>query len=211
MGCLTDDMTRLCGEISALRNTRVAFIKELKHGVALTKDAVAEMQAGFRNSHARMARKTKDDLLLVVSDLATFVTDLKAQVSQMRVNLHNVHAETVRKAKTKRAKFISNLKREVAGLRQELAFDIKGARRALSGPSPAERKAEEEAERRRAEAERKAREEAEHQRIEAEQRAQEVENRKLVETAESEGLDREEKRKKVKPAVRDKRIKKYKG
>ena len=72
--------------------------------------------------------------------------------------------------KAERKEFTSNLRTEVAGMRQEVATDLAGARVAWSGLSPKARKAKEEAERRakqqaelrvRAEAELRAREEAE--------------------------------------------------
>ncbi len=52
MGNLTNDMTRLCGEIVALRGARHAFVKDLAH-------EVASMKAGFRRAHRHMAKQTK--------------------------------------------------------------------------------------------------------------------------------------------------------
>jgi len=45
MGRLTDEMTRLCGEIVALHKARKGFIKDLTHNVAA-------MKANFRRAHA---------------------------------------------------------------------------------------------------------------------------------------------------------------
>ena len=70
MGNLTSDMTRLCGEISAWRGAREAFLKELV-------DGVKQMQAGFRHAHAEMARKTK-------AERKAFVSGLKKTVFGMR-------------------------------------------------------------------------------------------------------------------------------
>jgi len=70
MGNLTSDMTRLCGEISALHGAREAFLKDLQ-------GAVSGMQAGFRNAHAEMARKTK-------TERVAFISSLKKTVSGMR-------------------------------------------------------------------------------------------------------------------------------
>ncbi len=84
MGRLTDDMTRLCGEINGLRRTREAFIKELKHGVAMTKGAVAEMQASFHNAHADMAKKTKAERVTFIAKLKESVSERKKKVAKMR-------------------------------------------------------------------------------------------------------------------------------
>jgi len=70
MGNLTSDMTRLCGEISALRGAREAFLKGLV-------DGVKQMQAGFHHAHAEMARKTK-------AERKAFVSGLKKTVFGMR-------------------------------------------------------------------------------------------------------------------------------
>lgn len=77
MGMLTDDMTRLCGEISALRGAREELMMDLAHGAKDLKDAVSGMQAGFRNARAQMARKTK-------AERVAFVSSLKKTVSGMR-------------------------------------------------------------------------------------------------------------------------------
>jgi len=70
MGMLTDDMTRLCGEIIASRDAREAFLKDLQ-------DAVSGMQTGFRNAHAEMARKTKAERVGFVSSLKKTVFDMR--------------------------------------------------------------------------------------------------------------------------------------
>ncbi len=52
MGRLTDDMTRLCGEIVAFRGFRKSFVKDLTH-------STAALMANFHRAHKDMARKTK--------------------------------------------------------------------------------------------------------------------------------------------------------
>ena len=64
MGVLTDDMARLHDEIDALHDTRKAFIRNLN-------DDVSDMQTGFRNTHAEMARSTKADRLAFETDRKT--------------------------------------------------------------------------------------------------------------------------------------------
>ena len=52
MGRLTNDMTRLCGEIVAFRGFRKSFVKDLTH-------STAALMAKFHRAHKDMARKTK--------------------------------------------------------------------------------------------------------------------------------------------------------
>ena len=46
MGSLTEGMTRLCGEIVALRGARLTFVRDLGQDVA-------DMKANFRRAHCR--------------------------------------------------------------------------------------------------------------------------------------------------------------
>jgi hypothetical protein len=48
MGVLTDDMTRLSGEIAGLHGSLEAFVGDLKTGVVA-------MKADFRKAHRQMA------------------------------------------------------------------------------------------------------------------------------------------------------------
>ncbi len=52
MGHLTEEMTRLCGEIVSQRGARQGFVKDLT-------SHVATMKANFHRAHLEMARKTK--------------------------------------------------------------------------------------------------------------------------------------------------------
>jgi len=151
MGILTSDMTRLCGEISASRGAREEFLKDLQ-------DAVSGMQAGFRNAHAEMARKTK-------AERVGFVSSLKKTVFGMRTEFAT----------------------DLAGARQawfgpppaeRMAKELKEQRRAEAEA----RKRKEEEERRRKEVEEKRISE-ERRRMEAKAREE-----KQEETEEKEGL-----------------------
>lgn len=77
MATLTDDITRLCGEIQMLRRTRGALIDELEHKTTARRAAVSQMQASFANTHAKMAKRAKADRL-------TFVSNLKQTVGGQR-------------------------------------------------------------------------------------------------------------------------------
>ncbi len=77
MGALTDDMTRLCGEIRSMRKARFAMKSELARATKDRKAAVRKMQAGFANAHGEMARKTK-------AGREAFASNLKRAVARKR-------------------------------------------------------------------------------------------------------------------------------
>lgn len=58
---LTDDMTRLCGEIVALRNNRDDLMNHLAHESRDRGKAVAGLCAQFASTRAAMARRTKNE------------------------------------------------------------------------------------------------------------------------------------------------------
>jgi len=77
MGNLTDDMTRLRGEVDALRSDRGALMQELARGAKDRASTVSAMQADFAAAHATMARKTG-------IARASYVARIKNQVGRMR-------------------------------------------------------------------------------------------------------------------------------
>jgi len=77
MGNLTDDMTRLRGEVDALRSDRGALMQELARGAKDLASTVSAMQADFAAAHATMARKTG-------KARASYVARIKKQVGRMR-------------------------------------------------------------------------------------------------------------------------------
>ena len=70
MGNITNDMTRLRGEIDVLRGARGALIRDLTA-------TVSAMRAGFDAAHTAMAKKNRRDRV-------SYVTGIKKQVSKMR-------------------------------------------------------------------------------------------------------------------------------
>lgn len=77
MGKLTDDMTRLRGEIDALRSDRGALMQDLARGAKDLASTVSAMQAGFAAAHAAMARNTG-------KARASYVARITKQVGRMR-------------------------------------------------------------------------------------------------------------------------------
>jgi hypothetical protein len=146
-------MTRLCGEIVALRGARLTFVRDLGQDVAA-------MKADFRRAHAEMGQRTK-------AERQGFVKALGHEVVSLMAGFHRAHKAMARQTKAERRAAVNHLKKTVGGMRREFALDLAGAHRVWCGPSPAERRAE--AERRaKAEAESKrAREVAERDRLAA--------------------------------------------
>lgn len=148
MGSLTEGMTRLCGEILARRGARLTYIEDLGQNVA-------EMKANLRRAHHDMSRQTK-------AERQDFVKALDREVASLLAGFRRTHQDLSRKTKAARLAAVHEIKLCVGGMCREFALDLAGARRAWSGPSPAERRAKAEKERRaKAEDEQRAREAAE--------------------------------------------------
>ena len=126
MGILTDDMTRLVREIVDLRQGRGKFMKDLARETMEMENSVSAMRAGFLKSHGGMARRLK-------ADLKSFNRNLKNNVKKMEAGFRKAHAEMARETWAERQAFVSGLNETVAGLRQEFASDLSGARRAWHG------------------------------------------------------------------------------
>jgi hypothetical protein len=134
-------MTRLCGEIVALRGARLTFVRDLGQDVAA-------MKADFRRVHAEMGRRTK-------AERQGFVKTLGHEVASLMAGFHRAHKAMARQTKAERRAAVNHLKKTVGGMRREFALDLAGAHRVWCGPSPAELQAK-------AAAERRAKAEAEH-------------------------------------------------
>ena len=147
MGPFTESMTRLCGEIVALRGARLTFVRDLGQDVA-------DMKAGFRRAHADMGRQTK-------AERQDFVKTLGHEVASLMAVFHRAHKAMARQTKAERRAAVNHLKITVGGMRREFALDLAGAHRVWCGPTPAERRAK-------VEAERRAKAEAEHVKAAAE-------------------------------------------
>ncbi len=144
---LTESMTQLCGEILACRGARLTFIADLGQNVAA-------MKANLRRAHHDMAQQTR-------AERQDFLKALDREVDKLRAGFRRAHQDMSRKTKAERQAAVNEIKLCVGGICREFALDLAGARRAWSGPSPAERRAQAEKERRaKAEAEERAREAA---------------------------------------------------
>ena len=69
----TEEMTRLCGEIVAMRNRRGSMMSELQQGAMERKRAVDQLCAHHGSARASMAKQTK-------SERAAFMSSLRRSV-----------------------------------------------------------------------------------------------------------------------------------
>jgi len=144
---LTNGMSRLSEEISALRHNRAALTSDLVLERANLENSVAEMMAGFQRDREEMGERTKAELGESRADLENTVSGLiagfqrdreemgektKSELDEARVNLENTISEMTagfqrdreemgEKTKAEVGEFVSNVKDAVASLRQNVA------------------------------------------------------------------------------------------
>ena len=129
MGNLTDDMTRLRGEVDALRSTRGALMQELARGASDLATAVAAMRADFTAAHMAMAKKTGEERNAFVAAVISEVNTLLGDFSRDREDM-------ARKGRHDRGIFLTEMRSQVAGMCKETADDLMGARLVWRGQSP---------------------------------------------------------------------------
>jgi len=81
---LANDMTRLCGEIAALRDSRVNLMSHLAETRAEMKTAVNQMMGGFTTARSDMTKQTKAELGEFVARVKEAVTDLRQTVAKLQ-------------------------------------------------------------------------------------------------------------------------------
>ena len=79
---LTEDMTRLCDEIVAMRKVRGSMMTELQHGAKGLKHSVTKLCAHFGRVRTTMAKRTKNERL-------AFLNNLKRSVGAERREMRN--------------------------------------------------------------------------------------------------------------------------
>lgn len=129
MGNLTDDMTRLRGEVEALRGARGALMQDLTRGTRDLSTAVAAMRADFTSAHAAMAKQARGEREAFVAALISEVNSLLGAFSQDRDDM-------ARKERHDRGVLLSEMRRKVTGMCKETADDLMGARLVWRGRSP---------------------------------------------------------------------------
>ena len=129
MGNLTDDMTRLRGEVDVLRGVRGALMNDLTRGARDLTTAVAAMRADFTSAHTAMAKKTGKERETFVAAVIDEVNSLLGEFSRDRNDM-------ARNGRHDRGIFLSEMRKQVTGLCKETADDMMGARLAWRGESP---------------------------------------------------------------------------
>jgi hypothetical protein len=129
MGNLTTDMTRLRGEVDALRSDREALMQDLMRGTRELTTAVASLRADFSDTHAVMAKQTRGEREAFVAAVISEVNSLLGAFSRDRDDM-------ARKGIHDRGVFLSEMRRQVTGMCKETADDLMGARLAWCGRSP---------------------------------------------------------------------------
>ena len=81
MGYFTDEMTRLRGEVDAMRSERGALMKGLADGARELARSVGAMQDGFAGARANMAKRGKKDRVAFVTELRKGVNRLKRETA----------------------------------------------------------------------------------------------------------------------------------
>ena len=79
---LTDDMTRLCEEIVAMRKMRGSMMTELRHGAKGLRHSVTKLCAHFGRVRTTMAKRTKNERV-------AFLNDLKRSVNGQRRDMRS--------------------------------------------------------------------------------------------------------------------------
>jgi hypothetical protein len=79
---LTEDMTRLCDEIVAMRKMRGNMMSDLQHGAKGLKHTVTKLCAHFGRVRSTMAKRTKHERL-------AFLNNLKSTVGAQRREMRN--------------------------------------------------------------------------------------------------------------------------
>jgi len=124
MGRLVEDMTRLVGEIQALRGSRRAFRKEL------TMD-VFEMCADFADTHARMAKGAKEERLAFVENLKRTVGE---QLQEIRAYIAGARRAWAGRQRGMRAEFAAAGRAWAEhGQQPEMSAEFTAPRRARAG------------------------------------------------------------------------------
>jgi hypothetical protein len=77
MGRLTEDATRLCAEIAALRDARLGFVQGLR-------DTVSTTQADLRSARAKMGKRARTERGVFTSSLVGFAGHLAGLVAGLR-------------------------------------------------------------------------------------------------------------------------------
>ena len=89
MNTLTNEMTRLCGEIASLKESRSNLMTSIVSANADMQKDVCDMISGFRKARIEMADDTHKDLSDFTNKIKSSVTELRQKVVAFQTSLHN--------------------------------------------------------------------------------------------------------------------------
>lgn len=124
MGTLTDQLGRLRDDITALQESRSAFMANLARETEEMKKAVEAMQDGIRSEHAEMASRAR-------AKRADYVAYIAGDVHYMLDAFGKALAATGAKGRVDRGAFNEELKREVNDLKRDVEMLMGGFRDSL--------------------------------------------------------------------------------
>ncbi len=134
MGVLTDDMTRLRGEIDTLRGAREGFCEALVRGAKDLCNRVSRMQAESRKAHADMAERAGADRAALRRDVQHAASEARRAATDMTANFRNARAEMARETGEGRSGFVNNLRRSVSKMTtgfndalSQMSIEMKGS------------------------------------------------------------------------------------
>lgn len=131
MGVLTDAMTRLHDEVSALRDRRMMLVRGLEQGALELRETVGSLRESNRSEQAQSARKSR-------AARAKFVKGLAADVRHMQGSFAKSFAAAAQASRAARRGFLLHQKGLVDAFLQGVADDLAGARHCWQGgPAPA--------------------------------------------------------------------------
>ena len=84
VGTITNDLSRLRGEIDASRMARSVFMKTMRTALEGLQDSLGGMLRDFRTARAKMVRRTAADRRAFMSDVQDKVQGLRKEVADLR-------------------------------------------------------------------------------------------------------------------------------
>jgi len=126
LGNITNDMTRLRGEIDTLRGARGALMQELARGARDLDATVSSIRAGFDAAHTAMAKKTREER-------RTFLSGMIQEVNSLLENFSMARDDMARKGRNDRETYLLKMKRQVTDMLKENADDLMRARMVWHG------------------------------------------------------------------------------
>ncbi len=123
MGMAPQDLARLRGEITGLRDERRELLNNMVRDARERGNAVAAMKRHFHDAHAEMARTAREERCAYVSGIKAGVCSMQTGFHNDLVGIRDQNARRARQTRQECASFVSGLKAEVMGMRAGFICD----------------------------------------------------------------------------------------